>query len=385
MNIRSLTRSLILHVVPALVSLTCPAFGGEIHDAATSGNVEKVKALLKSNPDLVSSKDSNGAVPLHWAALNGHKEVAEVLLANNAAVDARESNGQTPLHLAVFNHHTDIAQLLLASKADVNAKSNNGTTALSLATRKGYRDVVVVLLASKADVNAGAPLVTALQQYSLADPAVKDNYKALVELLLANGADVNAKDSEGHTPLYWAQLTASDWSQGLPLPLRQVSQATATAPKPAPASASSSPARAVSPSTAQAKASTSTPDSRLVSDLPFAVKGLVIPPGGSVKTDDDGYIKSAAGLRIESLYLGGTEVPIKSPNLSPGIMIPTRDYGDIQLKFNLNGGPSFCLILVTPKQEETFKTLCHKGQCEYPPPSSTVKLPSSGKGCALLR
>ena len=40
------------------------ALCGEIHDAAQSGDLEKVKALLKANPDLVFSKDTNGWPPL---------------------------------------------------------------------------------------------------------------------------------------------------------------------------------------------------------------------------------------------------------------------------------------------------------------------------------
>ena len=132
-------------------------------------------------------------------------------------------------------------------------------------------------------------------------------------------------------------------------------------------------------------ASASANTARISSELPFAVKGLVIPPGGSIKTDADEYIKEAAGLRIAALYLGETEVAIKSGTLSPNMLIPTRDFGDVQLKFSLGGGANFCQIWVTPKQEESFKTLCNKGQCEYPPASSTVKLPSSGKGCALMR
>jgi hypothetical protein len=55
------------------------AFGQEIDDAAQNGDLEKVKALLKDNPDLVSSKDKWGRTPLHLAARNGHKDVAELL------------------------------------------------------------------------------------------------------------------------------------------------------------------------------------------------------------------------------------------------------------------------------------------------------------------
>ena len=42
-----------------LVALACGnfAFGGEIHDAASHGDLEKVRALLKENRDLVFSED----------------------------------------------------------------------------------------------------------------------------------------------------------------------------------------------------------------------------------------------------------------------------------------------------------------------------------------
>jgi len=44
-----------------------------IHDAALNGDLAKVKALLKTNPDLVFSKDSQGDTPLLHAAEYGHK------------------------------------------------------------------------------------------------------------------------------------------------------------------------------------------------------------------------------------------------------------------------------------------------------------------------
>ena len=84
----------------------------EIHAAARDGNLVKVTALLKGNPDLVSSKDNNGDTPLHWAALNGHKDVAELLLANNGDVNAKDNGHRTPLHYAEGGGHSDVAELL---------------------------------------------------------------------------------------------------------------------------------------------------------------------------------------------------------------------------------------------------------------------------------
>ena len=77
--------------------------------------------------------------PLHAAAYNGYKDVAELLLANKADVNAKDSDGMTPLHMAASNGHKDVAELLLANKAEVNARTNSGMDAFawrrSVATR----------------------------------------------------------------------------------------------------------------------------------------------------------------------------------------------------------------------------------------------------------
>ena len=130
------------------------AFCGEIHDAAKAGDLAKVKALLNANPDLISSKDTNGLTPLHDATWNGHKDVAEFLLANKADVNAKDTDGSTPLLKVAFMGHKDMADLLLANKANVNAKANNNWAPLHEAAFGGNKDVAELLLTNKADVNA---------------------------------------------------------------------------------------------------------------------------------------------------------------------------------------------------------------------------------------
>jgi uncharacterized protein len=99
------------------------AFCGEIHDAAKNGDLGRVKALVKDNPDLVFSRDNDGWTALHYAAFNGKKDVVELLLANTADVSAKDNVGRTPLHAAASTGHEDVVELLLANKADVNAKA----------------------------------------------------------------------------------------------------------------------------------------------------------------------------------------------------------------------------------------------------------------------
>ena len=120
------------------------AFGGEIHDAAKAGNLEKVKALLKDNPELVSSKDESGLTPLEWAVIKGNKEMVKLLLNSKADVNAKGSTADTVLHAAAVFNHKDVAELLLANKADVNAKNNKGETPLHLAAFNCAGDIIKV-------------------------------------------------------------------------------------------------------------------------------------------------------------------------------------------------------------------------------------------------
>lgn len=221
----------------AMVALAkgSPAFSGEIHDAAKNGDVAKVRALLTGNPALVSSKDYNDNTPLHWAARENHKDMAEFLLAHHAEVNVKDGNDQTPLHEAAYRGDIVVAELLLAYHAEVNtrndsgetplhraagegrtdaarlflengaqieAKDTNGETPLFIATSDGHEDVVKLLLANRANVNAknnkGA---TPLHR------AASAGHENLVELLLAYHADVNAKDNSGATPLQLAETS----------------------------------------------------------------------------------------------------------------------------------------------------------------------------------
>ena len=192
----SISRCIIVTLV--VLAWNSLAFCDEIHDAADSGNLEKVKALLKDNPDLVFSKDTNGWTPLNCAVYSGHRDVAEFLLANKADVNAADNNGETSLGDAAGSGHKDMVELLLANKADVNARDKFGSTPLLFAVWLS-KDVVELLLTNGADVNAkdedgNTPLHCAAGGGNI----------GTVELLLTNNADVNATNNDGETPLHWA-------------------------------------------------------------------------------------------------------------------------------------------------------------------------------------
>jgi hypothetical protein len=180
------------------IALACstPAFCGEIHDAASSGDLAKVKALLKDNPELVSGKDSNGWTPLHLATMIGNKDMAKLLLANKAEVNAKNNSGATPLHWAALRGDKDMAELLLANKAEVNVRDEFGATPLHLAAQQG-KTAVRMRLSSGTGASAKG-------SYSALNALMAPDYKDVVQLLLARGADIIARDGNDMTPSYYA-------------------------------------------------------------------------------------------------------------------------------------------------------------------------------------
>jgi ankyrin repeat protein len=62
----------------------------ELFAAVASGNTQRVRDLLASDPAAVKAKDKEGATALHHATLNGHREIVSLLLAGGADINARD-------------------------------------------------------------------------------------------------------------------------------------------------------------------------------------------------------------------------------------------------------------------------------------------------------
>lgn len=148
------------------------AGAGPLHEAASVGDLSKLKPFLERNPELANLRDENGATMLHWAVDGNQKAVVELLLAGGADVNARKRNGVTPLHVAVALNRSDLAQLLLDKSANPNAKDQLGRTPLSLAQRKGLTSMIALL-----------------ESRTSAPPPSAD--KAQVELPITNGKAVS--------------------------------------------------------------------------------------------------------------------------------------------------------------------------------------------------
>ncbi|WP_353275377.1 ankyrin repeat domain-containing protein [Wolbachia endosymbiont (group A) of Pipizella viduata] len=94
--------------------------------------------MVEEGKAQVNATDNSGNTPLHWAALNGEKDVVKALLGEGANVDAKDNRGWNPLHLAAENYHLEVMGILLSNGASpVNLVNLYGWNPLHLAVAKG--------------------------------------------------------------------------------------------------------------------------------------------------------------------------------------------------------------------------------------------------------
>lgn len=195
----------------------------EFLDAATSGDVSKVKTMLHSDPSLARTKDANGVSVIMKATYYGKRDVVDALLDSAVELDVFEAaatgqtarfvdliakdaslmnaysnDGFTPLGFAAFFGQPDMVKALLKAGADVNAASRESmkVTPLASAAAAKQTEIARLLIAHGANVNARA----AGGHIPLHEAAANGNVE-LVKLLIENGVDINARSDDGKTPL----------------------------------------------------------------------------------------------------------------------------------------------------------------------------------------
>ncbi|KAK7262400.1 hypothetical protein RJT34_29973 [Clitoria ternatea] len=179
---------------PELSMTVDPSNTTALHTAATQGHTEIVKFLLEAGSSLATIARSNGKTSLHSAARNGHLEVVKALLEKEPSVTTRtDKKGQTALHMAVKGQSLEVVEeLIKADPSSINMVDNKGNTALHIATRKGRAQIVKLLLGHR---ETDAMAVNRSGETAL-DTAEKTGNSNVKDILLEHGVQ-NAKAIKG--------------------------------------------------------------------------------------------------------------------------------------------------------------------------------------------
>jgi len=169
----------------------------DIWSLVKKGEYESVKTMLKKNPMLVNSKDTDGRTPLHMAVAGDLKGMSDILVSSGANVNERDRSGNTPLHFAAGKKSGVLVEMLLKNGADVNDRNNAEETPLHKASSMAVCRHLLSkgALVNAKDINGYTPIHTISRQGT----------RAMVELLLSRGASLNESDNScGRNPLCMA-------------------------------------------------------------------------------------------------------------------------------------------------------------------------------------
>src|SRR5688572_15287933 len=156
-----------------------------VADAAMKGDREAVRALVRQGAD-VNAPQGDGMTALHWAALNGDVEIADMLVHAGANLEAiTRIGGHRPLHVASRQGNAPVVALLLKAGATAKATTSNGVSALHYAAGAGATEAVVALLDAGVDPNVTEPAWS----HTPLMIAAAQNRPATIRALLSRGAN----------------------------------------------------------------------------------------------------------------------------------------------------------------------------------------------------
>lgn len=195
---------------------TSLAFGAFFKIIEILEEKERNKALKYASSEDATKEDEQGRIPLHFAALLGRKDLAELQIINGADVNHQDKQGVNPLYIAAIGGHVKVSKLLIESGADVNFTDSEGQTLLKWIgkedsswlkflssendNREYTRKLAKLLISNGADVHSEmVPGVAPLHW------AARNGYTDIVRLLIEKGADVNAEGKRNWTSLHWAK------------------------------------------------------------------------------------------------------------------------------------------------------------------------------------
>ncbi|KAI0401526.1 Glycerophosphoryl diester phosphodiesterase family-domain-containing protein [Xylaria palmicola] len=216
-----------------------------------------LECLRPEQRSALSSRDSQGRIPLHYAAQYGFVVLCEILMSKmqewgqfdvTNGIDAPEwqdKEGNAPLHLAVMGGHplttkcllkgenwqgvdqvhrkpvsqssavlamatranfVGIVRMLVEAGVDINWQDVTGETALHIAARFGHTDCARILVDGTSEQKADLELTEKSFAWNALHISAVDGHLPMAELLVNAGINVSKPDSFGWTAKEHAAL-----------------------------------------------------------------------------------------------------------------------------------------------------------------------------------
>ena len=188
----------------------------DLFKAVKDGKIEQVEKLIAKGVN-VNCKDEYNCTPLFEAVANGDIHMVKLLIGKGANVNMQNKFLKTPLHEALpvkSKEMLAVAKLIIEFGANVNTRDDEGKTLLHLAAEYGHPDLITLLVDAGASLNSrcseriGTGLRNHYIKVNSATPlhlAVFRGNLDTAKRLIECGASVNTLDSDGRTPLYYAE------------------------------------------------------------------------------------------------------------------------------------------------------------------------------------
>lgn len=216
--------------------------------AAGSGDLNRVKELVKTGADITVTDPEAGATALHKACQGGHFEIVKYLLENGSQINATIAlTGHTPLMDAIWFKQVECCKYLLEHNAEIGIRTHYGFTiddhidfAIKVNSKEKEREKLIKIKQyveerrKKDNIREANPLFQAVlnndlegvkkavsegenieMRYPMVNGfndghtpliiACRENEEDIAEYLLSMGADANAKEPVfGAVPLHKA-------------------------------------------------------------------------------------------------------------------------------------------------------------------------------------
>ncbi|KAJ8288416.1 hypothetical protein COCON_G00010750 [Conger conger] len=203
---------LLKHMAPGEVDTQDKNKQTALHWSAFYNHPEHVKLLIKHDSN-IGIPDSEGKIPLHWAAHNKDPSATHTVQCileaapTESLLNWQDYEGRTPLHFAVADGNEAVVEVLTSYEGcSVTAYDNLFRTPLHWAALLGHARIVHLLL----ERNKSGTIPSDSQGATPLHYGAQSNFADTVSVFLRHPSVKDDPDLEGRTAFMWAAGKGSD-------------------------------------------------------------------------------------------------------------------------------------------------------------------------------